>query len=61
MDKLEFRAHKKRHVKLHKYFEELLADYIEHHKEPFDETTTMDLLKWSRRQTINPEEHTENQ
>ena len=47
--------HKKRHIELHKALDELIADYITHHdqKRPSN-TTVMELLEWSYKQTQNP-------
>jgi hypothetical protein len=49
-------SHKKRHVILHKYLDELIADFINHtHKLP-SETTLIELMEWSNKQQINPDE-----
>ena len=48
--------HKDEHIKLHRAFDELIADYITHtHRLP-SVATIMDLMKWSFQQTSNPTE-----
>jgi hypothetical protein len=43
---------KKRHKELHKYFDELLACYLEHNPGKGPSTTTvMELMQWSFEQT----------
>lgn len=51
--------HITRHKELHKALDELVADMIEHTKMLPSETTVMELMEWSHRQTINPEEDKE--
>ena len=49
--------HIKRHIELHKAFDELLADWLDHNRQ--SETiypTIQELMKWSHEQTINPTE-----
>jgi len=53
MDKLK---HLEKHKLLHKYFDELMADYINHTERLPSEATLMDLAKWAHEQTINPTE-----
>jgi hypothetical protein len=49
--------HRERHKLLHEHFDELMADYLLHHKDKLPSNTTlMELMKWSHRQTIEPEE-----
>ena len=50
--------HKKRHIELHKYFDELFADFIQHHpkKSGFLDTTLKEFMEWSYQQTLNPTE-----
>lgn len=48
------KEHKERHIKLHKYFDELLADFIDHTKKMPSKTTLMEFLTWSYEQTILP-------
>jgi len=47
--------HIKRHKKLHKMLDELVADYIRHHPIPNglpSNTTVLSLMEWSYQQTI---------
>jgi hypothetical protein len=53
MDTTEHRA---RHILLHKRLDELLADFIRHTKKLPSQTSIMDLMEWSHRQTVEPEE-----
>ena len=47
--------HKKRHKELHKYLDELIADFIIHNDNKFlNNTTIMELMKWSYQQTQSP-------
>jgi hypothetical protein len=52
--------HRKRHIKLHKALDELLADYLQHQRrEAFkvpSEITVLELMHWSHIQTANPTE-----
>ena len=49
--------HKKRHKELHGYLDELTADWIQHNiKKNLTNTTIMELMEWSHRQTILPDE-----
>ena len=52
-------SHRERHIQLHKYFDELLADFIAHTKEPPLYRPIKDLMEWSFEQTKNPTEETE--
>jgi hypothetical protein len=52
--------HRKRHIELHRAFDELLADWIAH--DPFLDdrrrsihSPIFDLMQWSHQQTIEPE------
>jgi len=45
-----------RHKKLHKYFDELLADYIDNNKNSSIEDSIIKLVKWSSKQTKNPDQ-----
>lgn len=55
----EHEKHKRRHYKLHRMFDELLADFIDHtHKTP-SKATLMELIKWSAQQKENPTELSE--
>lgn len=46
--------HKDRHIALHRSLDELLADYITHTGKLLNQTTAMDLIEWSYKQTQNP-------
>jgi hypothetical protein len=48
--------HIERHKQLHRNLDELMADYIEHSEKGLDETSVMQLMKWSYQQTLNPTE-----
>jgi hypothetical protein len=48
-------AHKAVHKRLHAAFDELLADFITHTQRMPSETTVLELLQWSHKQTIDPE------
>lgn len=47
--------HKKRHQKLHKNLDELLADFIENTTFLPSKTPIVTLLKWSHKQTQEPD------
>lgn len=51
-------GHKARHGELHKALDELFADFIMHHRDRvnFLDTTYRELMEWSHRQTIHPDE-----
>ena len=49
--------HKKRHEELHQAFDQLLADFIVHNTDKLlSNTTVLELVEWSHRQTIAPTE-----
>jgi len=49
--------HAQRHRILHKYLDELIADYLAHHRYKRPSNTTMlELMQWSHAQTENPTE-----
>jgi len=49
--------HRNRHILLHKMLDELLADFIYHNRgKHLSESSLLDLMEWSHRQTINPDE-----
>jgi len=49
--------HMKRHVELHRAFDELLADFLVHNRKKAPSTTTvLELAQWSNRQTRDPDE-----
>ena len=50
------KEHKERHILLHKHFDELLADFIDHTGNLLSKTTLMELMEWSYRQTQMPDE-----
>jgi hypothetical protein len=49
--------HRARHVELHEAFDELLADFLANAPgRPLPSTSTLeDLMKWSHRQTVDPD------
>ena len=50
--------HRQRHIELHQMLDELVADFIGHGalgKNFPSRTTIMELMAWSRRQTICPD------
>lgn len=50
-------AHRKRHEELHEAFDELVADYLAHHRRKLpSNTTVMELMLWSHRQTQKPDQ-----
>lgn len=54
-EKTSIQIHKKRHILLHKNFDELMSDFIcQTGKYPSD-TTLIDLIEWSYTQTQNPD------
>lgn len=48
--------HRARHQLLHRYFDELLADFIGHTRGPVLSKPIRELLEWSHRQTIEPDD-----
>lgn len=57
--KMTREEHVARHKMLHKMLDELFADYISHQpitRHGFLQTTVEDLMKWSFKQTQNPDE-----
>lgn len=49
--------HRLRHIQLHQALDELCADWIEHNSSGHLSTSSiMDLIKWSHRQTVEPED-----
>lgn len=54
MDK---QKHIKRHVLLHKRFDELLADFLDNNRMKLpSNTTALELMQWSHKQTESPDE-----
>lgn len=54
-DKTPKEKHRKRHEELHKYLDELIADFFVHTKKLFSKTPISELMHWSNKQTINPD------
>jgi len=52
--KMKREEHIRRHKKLHRYFDELMADFIRHTNKLPSDTALMELAKWSHKQTTNP-------
>lgn len=52
---MTLQEHKERHVELHKKFDELLADFIGSTTKTPTGTTVMEFVKWSYKQTIEPD------
>lgn len=49
--------HKQVHIVLHRHFDELLADYLMHHRDALpSKMNFIDFLKWSHQQTLDPTE-----
>jgi hypothetical protein len=48
--------HKARHKKLHRSFDELVADFIKHSEKLPSKVTVLELIMWSYKQTQEPEE-----
>jgi len=47
--------HQHRHQLLHKYLDELVADFIDHNRgKTLNGSSIMDLMAWSAEQTKNP-------
>lgn len=49
--KMTDEEHLKRHIELHKMFDELTADYIKNTDKSLTESSIMDLIHWSFEQT----------
>ena len=48
--------HRQEHIRLHKAFDELTADFLTHTEKLPSKTTVMELIKWSFQETIKPTE-----
>ena len=48
--------HAYRHVLLHEYFDELIADFIRHTGKLPSRTTVLELMQWSAQQQVSPTE-----
>ncbi len=46
----------RKHVLLHGYLDELVADMIRSTHALLSKTTIMELMEWSYRQTVNPDD-----
>ena len=56
MTPLTFEEHRARHVQLHKYLDELVADFLTHNPSRLpSKTTLMEFMQWTYQQTINPD------
>jgi hypothetical protein len=50
------KEHRARHVALHASLDELAADYLTHNRDKrLGDTSVLQLLEWSHRQTIDPD------
>lgn len=56
MNNLTPEQHKQRHVELHRYLDELVADFITHTDRLPSQTPLTDLMQWSYEQTQSPTE-----
>lgn len=48
--------HIKTHKELHENFDKLIADFLLHTEKLPSKATIMELIEWSHKQTIDPEE-----
>lgn len=48
--------HIKRHKELHQMLDELLADFINHTGKLPSKSNLLELVEWSHKQTMNPDE-----
>ena len=55
-EKLTYEEHLKKHEELHKSLDELVADFIYHHRDVTDVTgwSIAELMTWSLEQSVNP-------
>lgn len=49
----KLQTHQERHIFLHKYLDELLADFIMHTEKLPSKTTLVEFMEWSYSQTLN--------
>lgn len=56
MKNLTNEEHKKRHIELHKAFDELLADYLQTTGKLPYHSSLRELMEWSYSQTVKPTE-----
>ena len=55
---MDVTGHKDRHIMLHKYLDELIADFIANTKKyDMSKITVKDLMDWSSRQIEKPDEY----
>lgn len=47
--------HRERHRQLHRALDELIADFIDKTGKMPSDTTVMELMEWSHRQTLKPD------
>lgn len=47
-------THQERHIFLHKCFDELAADFIQHTGQLLSEVTVFQMLQWPCKQTLSP-------
>lgn len=47
--------HIERHKLLHKYFDELLGDFIQKTEKSLSQTNLIEFMEWSYQQTIKPD------
>ncbi len=52
----EFKDHKQRHILLHRYLDELVADWITHTEGLPSRSTIFELMQWANCQTYDPTE-----
>lgn len=53
---MDIAKHKQRHIELHRYLDELSADFIGHTGKLPSKTTIMEFMEWSFEQTKSPSE-----
>jgi len=51
--------HIERHEELHRMLDELIADFIQHTGKLPSQTSILELMEWSHRQTIKPDDYRE--
>ncbi len=56
MENVNLKEHKDRYLKLHKYLDELIGDWIMNTGKLPSQCTAMDLMEWSYKETTNPTE-----
>jgi archaellum component FlaC len=53
--KSSLELHKERHKMLHRYLDELVADFIIHTKKTLNETNLLEFMEWSSKQIKEPD------